>query len=68
MECYLDNSATTKVLPEVAELMHKLFLEDYGNTSSLHNKGFEAEKYIREARDTFSKILKCSPNEIVFTS
>ena len=68
MEAYLDNSATTRVLPEVVDLMQKLFLEDYGNTSSLHNKGFEAEKYIREARDTFSKILKCSPSEIVFTS
>ena len=68
MECYLDNSATTKVDKEVAELINKLMLEDYGNPASLHSKGFEAEKYIREAKETFSGILKCSESELIFTS
>ncbi len=68
MHAYLDNSATTKVAPEVVEIMNKVFLEDYGNPSSLHKMGFEAEKYVNEAIDTFSKILKCNKKNIVFTS
>ena len=50
MEVYLDNSATTKVLPQAAELVTKIMCEDYGNPSSLHRKGMQAEKYIRYAR------------------
>ena len=46
MEAYLDNSATTRCEKEVAELVTKLMLEDYGNPSSMHLKGVEAEKYI----------------------
>ena len=48
-EIYLDNSATTRVHPEVTALVRKIMEEDYGNTSSLHRKGMEAEQYIREA-------------------
>ena len=44
MEAYLDNAATTKAFPEVAELVTKVMCEDYGNPSSLHGKGVEAEK------------------------
>ena len=43
MECYLDNSATTQAYPEVAQIMSKMLLEDYGNPSSMHNKGMDAE-------------------------
>ena len=68
MEIYLDNSATTKVSEGAVRLMNKIFTDDYGNTSSLHNKGFDAEKYIRSAKENFAKILKCSAGEIVFTS
>ena len=68
MECYLDNSATTKVDTEVAELMRKIMLEDYGNTASLHSKGFEAENHIRKAREIFAGILKCRESELIFTS
>ena len=50
MEVYLDNSATTRTFPEVAELMTKIMCEDYGNPSSLHMKGVEAEKYLRYAK------------------
>lgn len=68
MEVYLDNSATTKVLLDVAELVKKLMCEDYGNPSSLHRKGVQAEKYIRYAKETFAKILKVNEKEIFFTS
>ncbi|MBQ3898784.1 MAG: cysteine desulfurase [Lachnospiraceae bacterium] len=68
MEIYLDNSATTKVYPEVAQFMTKVMCEDYGNPSSMHTKGLEAEKYIKESKDIFSKILKCEPKNIYFTS
>lgn len=68
MECYLDNAATTRVDKEVADLMQKIMLEDYGNPASLHGKGFAAEKYIRSARESFCNLLKCRDSEIIFTS
>lgn len=68
MEVYLDNSATTKVYEEVADLMRKIMLEDYGNPASMHKKGVEAERYIREARETIAKLLKVHEKEIFFTS
>ena len=68
MECYLDNSATTKVDPDVAELIQKVMTEDYGNPASLHRKGFEAEQHIRKAKKTLSDILKCKESELIFTS
>ena len=43
MEVYMDNAATTRVYPEVVQLMNKIMEEDYGNPSSLHMKGVEAE-------------------------
>lgn len=67
-EIYLDNSATTVVMEDVAQLMNKIYLEDYGNPSSKHNKGVRAEHYLKEAKDIFTKILKCSEKEIIFTS
>ena len=68
MEVYLDNAATTVAFDEVIELSAKVMREDYGNPSSLHNKGLEAEHYIRDSKDIIAKILKCDPKEIVFTS
>ena len=68
MEIYLDNSATTRVFPEVAELMRKIMCEDYGNPSSLHMKGVQAEQYLRSAKETFGRILKVNEKEIFFTS
>ena len=50
MEVYLDNSATTKAFDEVGDLVRKVMCEDYGNPSSLHRKGMEAEWYVRGAR------------------
>ena len=68
MEIYLDNSATTKVYGDVAELVAKTMLEDYGNPSSMHHKGVVAEKYEREAAEKIAKTLKAKPKEILFTS
>ncbi len=68
MEVYLDNSATTVCFTEAAQLMHKILCEDYGNPSSLHHKGVEAEAYLRYANETFARLLKASEKEIFFTS
>lgn len=68
MECYLDNAATTRALPEVCELLAYVMYEDFGNPSSLHKKGLEGEKYIRRAGEQISATLKCAPGNIVFTS
>ncbi len=68
MECYLDNAATTRTSKEVAEMMQKVMREDFGNPSSLHVKGIDAEKYIREAREKIAGCLKCEPRDIIFTS
>ena len=68
MEVYLDNSATTRTFPEVAELMTKIMCEDYGKPSSLHMKGVEAEKYLRYAKETLARILKVEERELLFTS
>lgn len=68
MEVYLDNSATTRCFDDVASLMTQIMCEDYGNPSSLHLKGVQAESYIRYAKETIAKILKVSEKEIFFTS
>ena len=68
MEVYLDNSATTKTLDSVAELMVRIMTEDYGNPSSLHAKGVEAERHIKYAKATLARILKVNEKEIYFTS
>ena len=67
-EVYLDNSATTKCFPEVAKLMMKIMCDDYGNSSSLHRKGLQAEKYLRNAKEIIANTLKVDESEIVFTS
>ena len=51
MQAYLDNSATTRCSKRATDLMVKLLTEDYGNPSSMHMKGVEAEKYIKEAKE-----------------
>lgn len=68
MEAYLDNAATTFVFSEVKDIMVKVMEEDFGNPSSLHKKGVEAEQYIKEAKETIAKLLKVEPKEILFTS
>ena len=65
---YFDNAATTRVRPEVIELMTKIMAEDYGNPSSKHRFGMYAENYLRQAAEDIAATLKCRPGEILFTS
>lgn len=67
-EVYLDNSATTPPFEEVLDYLHQLQLDYYGNPSSLHKKGLEAEKKMEEARQTLATCLRTHPGEIIFTS
>lgn len=68
MEAYLDNSATTVVVAPVKDIMIKTLCEDYGNPSSLHLKGVDAEKYVKKSREVIAKSLKVDEKEIIFTS
>ncbi len=68
MQAYLDNSATTRCSKRATDIMVKLLTEDYGNPSSMHMKGVEAERYIKEAKEKIAKTLKIEEKEIVFTS
>lgn len=65
---YADNASTTQVLPEVFEAMKPFFGEIYGNPSSLHAKGREADKILSESREKVASLLNCKPSEIFFTS
>lgn len=67
-EYYLDNAATTKPSEGVIAVIAKVLGEAYGNPSSLHRKGQEAEKYITTARRQLAKILMADPESIFFTS
>jgi len=67
-EVYLDNSATTKVSDEVAKAVFEVMTNYYGNPSSLHRKGIEAEKLLTNARETIARGLEVNPCEIYFTS
>lgn len=64
----MDNSATTRCYPEVGELVYKVMCRDYGNPSSMHRKGVEAEHYVKESKETLARLLKVNAKEIFFTS
>ena len=68
LEHYLDNSATTAVSPSAAEKAFKVMTEIYGNPSSLHTKGIEAEKVLEQARLSVAERLGAQHEEIFFTS
>lgn len=68
MEAYFDNSATTRVLDSVKDIVVKTMTEDYGNPAAKHRKGMEAEQYIREARKIIADSMKVQEKEILFTS
>lgn len=68
MECYLDNSATTKCFEEVKDLVVDVFVKDFGNPSSMHIKGIEAEKYVKQAKEIIASNLKVQEKELFFTS
>ncbi|MGC5327611.1 cysteine desulfurase family protein [Brevibacillus sp. SYSU BS000544] len=65
---YLDNSATTKPHPQVVEVVSKAMQSYYGNPSSLHHLGVEAEKVVKQARSIAATALQVKPGEIIFTS
>ncbi len=65
---YFDNSATTKPLKEVAEIMQEVFYDYYGNPSSLHLFGKKAEDKLIESRKIIANTIGAEPNEIIFTS
>ena len=65
-EIYLDNSATTRCLDSVANIVAKVMCEDYGNPSSMHMKGVQAENYVKNARNVIAKNLKVNEKEIYF--
>jgi cysteine desulfurase len=67
-EIYFDNSATTRPYDEVIEYMAWVNRNMYGNPSSLHTKGIDAEKLVRDSRETIADSLKVNKNEIFFTS
>jgi cysteine desulfurase len=65
---YLDNNATTPVLPEVFEAMRPYFGEHFGNASSIHHHGQETRAAVESARESVAGLLGCSASEVIFTS
>jgi cysteine desulfurase len=65
---YLDNNATTPVLPEVFAAMRPYFGEHFGNASSIHHHGQETRAAVERARESVAELLACRPAEVVFTS
>jgi cysteine desulfurase len=65
---YLDNNATTPLLPEVFEAMRPYYLEQFGNASSIHQQGQQARAAVEHAREQVAELLNCRAAEVVFTS
>ena len=65
---YLDNNATTPVLPEVFEAMRPYFTDHFGNASSIHTHGQETRAAVESARESVAALLGCRAAEIIFTS
>jgi cysteine desulfurase len=65
---YLDNNATTPLLPEVFEAMQPYFAEHFGNASSIHHHGQETRAAVERARESVAALLGCRSSEVVFTS
>ncbi len=68
MKVYLDNASTTKVSKEVYEAMKPYFEEEFGNPSSLHNKGISNRKVVNSSRKKIASMFNCNHKEIHFTS
>ncbi len=68
MEAYLDNSATSKPTPEAIAAIHRVYSDYYGNPSSLHRKGLEAERILSKSRLEIASSIGAAPEEILFTS
>src|SRR5207237_761081 len=65
---YLDNNATTPLLPAVWEAMRPFLAEIYGNPASAHQVGRRARQALEDARDRVAAVLGAFPDEVVFTS
>ncbi|MGN8645809.1 cysteine desulfurase family protein [Gracilibacillus sp. HCP3S3_G5_1] len=65
---YLDNSATTKPNPQVLDSFTKVSTQYFGNASSIHGIGMDAERLLRKSREQAASLLEVNPNEIIFTS
>lgn len=68
MEAYLDNSATTQPRPEAIAAVTEAMQDHYGNPSSLHDKGVEAERRLTRARGQVAQLIRAPAESIVFTS
>ena len=65
---YFDNNATTRVAPEVRDVMIPFLCDLYGNPSSMHEFGGRVAKFVDRAREEVARFVNCSPEEILFTS
>src|SRR6516225_8797265 len=65
---YLDNNATSPLLPEVLEAMKPYFGEKFGNASSIHRQGQQARAAVEKSREQVAELLNCRPADVVFTS
>ena len=68
MECYFDNSATTKPLPEAVDAVACAMTETWGNPSSLHKVGDAADGLLEASRRTLASAFSCRPQEVYFTA
>ena len=67
-DIYFDNVATTKPSKDVADVMYETLTGDYGNPSSLHSKGLDAEHIVKNSRKIIADSVKASADEIIFTA
>jgi len=65
---YIDNNATSPLLPEVLEALRPYFIEEFGNASSIHHHGQNTRAAVERARESVAALLGCRPSEVVFTS
>lgn len=65
---YMDNNATSPLLPEVLDAMRPYFIEEFGNASSIHHHGQSTRAAVERARESVAAMLGCRPSEVVFTS
>lgn len=68
MLAYLDNSATTRVCKQAADKIYEVLTQQYGNPSSLHSMGFQANEILEESRSVLARMLGCNSEELFFTS
>lgn len=67
-QIYLDNAATTQVLPEVVDEVVRCLSDDFGNPSSLHRLGLQSERKMKQARNMVAQLIQVPPEDIIFTS